>query len=63
MRAFIGYDFLYLSSVARAGNQVDLRTNGSLITPTPSGPSNPPFAFHGTDYWAQGVNFGLEFRY
>jgi hypothetical protein len=63
MRAFVGYDFLYLSDVARTGQQVDLRANSTLITPTPSGPANPPFAFHGTDFWAQGLSFGLEFRY
>ena len=52
-----------LSSVARAGDQVDLRVNPNLITTTPVGPANPPFAIHDTNYWAQGVNFGLEFRY
>jgi hypothetical protein len=61
IRAFVGYDFLYLSSVLRAGDQVDTRVNPFLVAGV--GPANPPFAFHGTDFWAQGVNFGLEFRY
>jgi len=25
--------------------------------------ARPAFAFHNTDYWAHGVNFGLELRY
>src|SRR5205807_2283125 len=62
IRGFVGYDFLYLSSVVRAGDQVDARVNPNLIVGG-GGAANPPFAFHGTDFWAQGVSFGLEFRY
>jgi hypothetical protein len=67
VRVFVGYNILYLSNVVRAGNQIDTVVNPTLIpstTPsTPSLPSRPAFAFKGTDFWAQGVNFGLEYRY
>ena len=62
MRATVGYDFLYLSDVARAGDQVDQRVNPARAVGM-AGALNPPFVFHGTDFWAQGLNFGLEFRY
>ena len=67
-RAFIGYSFLYLSDVVRPGNQID---RGINVTQLPSvlgpgtlvGAARPAFMFHSTDFWAQGVNFGLEFRW
>jgi hypothetical protein len=63
-RAYVGYDFLYLSSVVRPGDQVDLTVNSNLLPPAmPGGPNRPAFSFHGSDYWAQGLNFGLEFRF
>jgi hypothetical protein len=68
MRAYAGYTFLYIQDVSRAGNAIDRTINisqvptavgpGSLV-----GPARPAFSFHETDFWAQGVNFGLEFRY
>jgi len=67
MRVFVGYNILYLSNVVRAGNQIDPVVNPNLIPSTtgttPSLPARPIFAFKGTDFWAQGVNLGLEFRY
>ena len=65
VRAFVGYDFLYLSDVVRAGNQIDTRVNtNQLQRPmVAGGPTAPAFTFNGSDFWAQGLNFGLEFRY
>jgi hypothetical protein len=64
VRAYVGYNFLYLSNVVRAGNQIDPVVNPSLIPPTTASlPARPAFAFKGTDFWAQGVSFGLELRY
>jgi hypothetical protein len=69
LRAFVGYDFLYWSRVVRPGNQVD------LIVDTRRDPVDPGFdptlpkttfpkpAFNHSDFWAQGVTFGLELRY
>jgi hypothetical protein len=63
-----GYSFLWVSTVARAGEQIDpvvnttqfpLRSgNGSLV-----GPARPALNFAGSDFWAQGVNVGLVLRY
>jgi hypothetical protein len=64
VRAYVGYNFLYISDVARPANQIDRAVNTSFLPPaTPSFPVRPAFVFKGTDFWAQGVNFGLEFRY
>jgi hypothetical protein len=65
LRVYVGYNFLYMSSVARPGDQIDQVVSRPTIPPAgrlPPG-SRPLFAFHGTDFWAHGVNFGLEFRY
>jgi hypothetical protein len=68
IRARVGYTALYLSRVARPGDQIDLNVNQSQI-PTPLGPSpligpaRPAFSFKETDLWAQGFNAGLEFRF
>ncbi len=62
----MGYDFLYWSSVARPGDQIDRTVNSTQIAPRTgpfTGPARPAFEFKNTDYWAHGVNFGVEFRY
>jgi hypothetical protein len=64
LRAYVGYNFLFWNSVVRPGNQIDQRVNQNLIPPvTGGGPPLPGFVFHGSDFWAQGVVFGLEFRW
>jgi hypothetical protein len=69
VRAYVGYTFLYWSEVARPGDQIDTTINASQLptsTGAPStlvGPARPAFVLHQTDFWAQGINFGLEFRY
>jgi hypothetical protein len=63
--AHVGYNFLYWSRVVRPGNQIDRVINVSQL-PTSQGPGTvtspfrPVFAFPGTDFWALGVNIGLE---
>jgi hypothetical protein len=68
----VGYTFLYLNSVVRPGEQIDRGINGAqsalYVSPAPprgldGGPDRPQPLFHSTDYWAQGITFGLEFRY
>jgi len=65
MRAFVGYNFLYLSNVARAGDQIDLRVNPNQIAPAGAlnGPALPSFSPRTTDFWTQGISLGLEFRF
>jgi len=63
LRGFVGYNFLYWANVTRASEQVDFTVNTSQMGGDPLvGPSRPAFAFHDTDFWAQGLNFGLEYR-
>jgi hypothetical protein len=65
---FAGYTFLYLSNTMRAGDLIDRNVNLTQ-TPTPTGASNligparPAFPNKDSDFWAQGVNFGLQFSY
>jgi hypothetical protein len=62
LRATFGYTFLYWSRVARSADQLDL--NASQLPPDPpSGTRQPAFAFSMNDFWAQGMNFGLEYRF
>ena len=69
-----GYTLLYWSNVVRPGNQIDREINTTLIpdfdtdgTPIPAGtlvgPLRPSFEFQDTNIWAQGVNFGGEYRW
>jgi hypothetical protein len=64
IRLIVGYNFLYWSSVVRPGNQIDRSVNPNNVdSNTIASPARPQFGFNSTDFWAQGVNFGLEFRY
>ncbi len=64
IRFWVGYDFLYLSEVVRAGDQIDLTVNTNQMPPAiPGGPARPMVLFRTSDFRAQGVNFGLECRY
>jgi hypothetical protein len=65
---YVGYSFLYFGSVVRPGDQIDIDINRTQVAvpgsiPTPSGAARPVVPFRTTDFWAQGANFGLEFRY
>jgi Putative beta barrel porin-7 (BBP7) len=63
---FVGYTFLYSSSVVRPGDVIDVTLNRppSLGGPPLLGaPALPAFAPRNTDFWATGLNVGLEIRY
>lgn len=75
-RVLVGYNVLYLSSVARPGDQMDRVINptrtafaASFNANSPNlaipvvGPANPAFTFNESSFWAQGVNVGLEVTY
>jgi hypothetical protein len=66
-RAFVGYNFLYMSDVMRPGDQIDLRLNTAQIPrigQPQALPIPPPvIPFRHTDFWAQGVNFGFQFTW
>lgn len=68
IRLTFGYTFLYWSNVFRAGDQIDRGINPSQLTALAGqgsvhGPARPNFTLQSTDFWAQGINFGLQFRY
>ncbi len=69
LQARVGYSFLYWTNVIRPGNTVDRTVN---VTQTPSdiaygtlplAPARPLPVANQSDFWAQGVNFGLMFSY
>jgi hypothetical protein len=66
-RAYVGYNFLYLSDVMRPGDQIDPRVNInqlprlSQVSTLPIPPPSVPFRH--SDFWAQGVNFGFQFTW
>jgi hypothetical protein len=68
LRAYIGYDFLYWSSVVRPGEQIDrvidvTQVPNFPVGAMPVGQNRPAVLFKTSDFWTQGINFGLEFRY
>jgi hypothetical protein len=65
LKLIAGYTFIYWSRVARAGNLIDTNVNGSVVTGgTVTGDTRSPmFAWKDTDFWAQGVNVGLDYRW
>jgi hypothetical protein len=68
IRLTFGYTLLYWSDVFRAGDQVDRGLNPTQLAAllgrgSQTGPARPNFTFQNTDFWAQGLNFGLQFRY
>ena len=64
----VGYSFLYWTNVLRPGNQIDRSVNPQFI-PTDQGfgqgggPNRPTFSPQQSDFWAQGLNFGLVFSF
>lgn len=64
-RVTAGYNFVYWSKVARAGDQIDRDVNPNLI-PDANGPGTdnshlrPEFRWVYDDFWAQGLTLGLE---
>ncbi len=67
LKATFGYTFMYWSRVARPGDQVDTTVNTSFLPNAGPGtgvPSPlPVHLFQTSDFWAQGVSFGLDYRF
>jgi hypothetical protein len=69
IRAFVGYNFLYLNNVVRPGTLIDHNINPTqqpASTPAPFtliGSAAPIFSFNSTSFWAQGIDFGLALRF
>jgi Putative beta barrel porin-7 (BBP7) len=68
LTANVGYTFLYWSDVARPGAQIDRRVSPFAV-PTDqnfgmgSASGHPAFGFQSSDFWAQGLNFGVAVRF
>ena len=70
MSIFVGYTFLYTNDVVRPGKQINRNLNTtqsvSWVGEPPAtlvGPAEPSFKFKSSDFWAQGINVGLSFRF
>jgi hypothetical protein len=63
LRATVGYTFIYWNNVTRPGNQIDLGVAPSQFPPATQAASKPAFVQHNTDFWAQGINLGLDYRF
>jgi hypothetical protein len=65
-RAHVGYDFLYMNSVVRAGAQVNPTVNPGFLPPAPlfpAGPREPAPLLRQNDFWAHGITAGVTFTY
>lgn len=64
LRLFVGYNVLYWTKVVRPGQQINLAVNPTLFQGLPLVGAVPPaFVFHDSNFWAQGVTVGLEYRF
>ena len=66
LRGFVGYNWIYWSNVARAGDQIDPVVNPNQLPPSTlpiAGPARPAPRTNVTDFWLQGVSAGAEFRF
>jgi hypothetical protein len=62
--ASVGYSFLYFTSVAFAGDQIDTTINGTQLNGGALvGPAQPGFTFRDTDFWVQTIDLGLAWEY
>jgi hypothetical protein len=63
-RFFVGYNFLYLNRAVRAADQIDRVVDVSQSANTiPGAGVRPEVLFDRSDFWTQGITFGLEWRY
>jgi hypothetical protein len=64
---YVGYNMLYISRLLRPGDQIDATINPTLVpvggAAGPFGPPRPARIFNETDFWTQGVTWGLSIRY
>ncbi len=64
LKATFGWTFLYWSDVMRPADQIDVNVNPTQLPPgTLRGDPSPAFRPVTTDFWAQGLNVGFDYRY
>jgi hypothetical protein len=61
----MGYNLLYWAPVARAGNQITPYVDSARLFQSGRTPvlPFPDFDYHCSNFFAHGINAGLEFRY
>ena len=61
-RLTLGYNLTYFDDVLRPGNIIDSGIDPRLLPPAVVGASNrPTFVAQSDNFWAQGINLGLDF--
>ncbi|MCU0959257.1 MAG: BBP7 family outer membrane beta-barrel protein [Pirellulaceae bacterium] len=64
MRLTAGYNVLWMSNVALAGDQIDRGVNPTQFNGNPLiGPARPAFALQESEYWLQGLTLGATILY
>ncbi len=68
LRIFVGYNFLYASSVLRPGEQIDPTIDVTRIPNFPTGATpltivRPFPTMRDTEFFAQGISFALQFKW
>lgn len=67
LRLKVGYNVLYISDVIRPGSQISNAVNPAAVPVDPVYGSSPITRtapqFLRTDFWAEGITFGIDFRY
>jgi hypothetical protein len=59
----VGYTFIYFSDAVRPADQIDLRVDPRQITDPANSTPFPALEFVGNDFWIQGLNLGLEYKF
>ncbi|HEY1599146.1 MAG TPA: BBP7 family outer membrane beta-barrel protein [Pirellulales bacterium] len=63
LRATAGYNFTYVSRVARPGNEVDFTVNPPYSPGAAQIVSRPTYLNNPTDLWLQGFTVGFDYRW
>jgi hypothetical protein len=71
LRVFVGYNFLYLGNALRPGGAIDLNVDAARVPnfPVPGNPAplpglvRPQPQFRTSDFFVQGISFGLAFTW
>ncbi|MEI7686910.1 MAG: BBP7 family outer membrane beta-barrel protein [Planctomycetota bacterium] len=67
LRLKVGYNVLYISEVVRPGSNITNMVNPSAVPVDQLYGTSPvarsPSLFQRTDFWAEGLTFGIDFRY
>ena len=63
VKMMVGYNLIYWTNVARAGNMIDTQVNPSQLPPSTTSAGPPYRQYTTTDFWAQGITLGLELKY